>query len=173
MRSRWLRTSVVALIATASLVTVPASGADAAGPGWPVDGVLAGPGGFEFRSCGGTVTEVGSGFYLTNGMGAGTYAFEVCVTVSGAITFVGSITFTTRSGAVLNGEISGAFEPPGGPTWHVRVTGGTKRFSGATGSLTIGPLVQSDMHNCDPRVGICLDWTDFGPISGRLFRVRT
>jgi hypothetical protein len=72
---------------------------------------------------------------------------------------------------VLNGTIAGTFASPG-PTWNVTVTGGTKRFSGATGELTVGPLVQSNMHNCDPRVGICMNWTDFGQISGTLHRPR-
>ena len=50
-------------------------------------------------------------------------------------------------------------------------TGGTKRYVNARGDLAIGPLAESDSHNCDPRIGICLDWTDTGPVTGTLRHV--
>ena len=48
------------------------------------------------------------------------------------------------------------------------ITGGTKQFAHAGGTLTIGPLVRSDFTNCDPRIGLCLDWRDTGPITGTI-----
>jgi hypothetical protein len=146
-----------------------ASGASAATAGRPVDGTLTGPGGFRFEGCPGTITEIGSGTFRAQGLGPGTYAFNVCVSLSidGTFTFDGTITFTTAGGATLTGTISGT--SGGGTTFDVVITGGTKQFAHAGGTLTVGPLVQSDRTNC--RVGICLDWRDTGPITGTITNV--
>jgi hypothetical protein len=147
-----------------------ASGASAATAGRPVDGTLTGPGGFRFLGGCDLVTEIGSGTFRAQGLGPGTYAFNVCVSLDGTFTFDGTITFTTAGGATLTGTISGTLTG-GGPTFDVVITGGTKQFAHAGGTLTVGPLVESDFTNCDPRVGVCLDWRDTGPITGTITNV--
>ena len=138
--------------------------------GRPVDGTLTGPGGFRPQGCG-VITEVGSGTFRAQGLGPGTYEFNVCVTTDPVITFDGTMTLTTTGGATLNGTISGTYTGGAGPTFDVAITGGTRQFARAGGSLTIGPLVQSDHTNCDPRIGICLDWHDTGAITGTITNV--
>ena len=52
----------------------------------------------------------------------------------------------------------------------VTVTGGTRRFLHARRTLTLGPLVSSNAHNCEPRIGLCLDRDEAGPLTGSLTR---
>jgi hypothetical protein len=130
------------------------------------EGRLIGAGGFRVEGCG-TITEIGSGKFHAGGLGHGTYSFRVCVTVRETITFAGFVTLTFVDGAILSGTISGTYDPAGGgPAFPVVVTGGTQRFARASGAFTIGPLVQDKQYNCDPRVGICFDWRDTGPMVG-------
>jgi hypothetical protein len=92
------------------------------------------------------------------------------VSIDENITFDGTITLTTTGGATLAGTIGGTFTGGSGPTFNVVITGGTKQFAHAGGTLTVGPLVQSDSTNCDLRVGLCFDWRDTGPITGTITR---
>ena len=147
-----------------------APGASAATGDRPVDGTLTGPGGFRFEGCG-LITEVGTGTFHARGLGPGTYEFDACVTLDPEITFDGTITLTTAGGATLTGTVTGTFTSGPGPTFDVVITGGTRQFAHAGGTLTIGPLVQSDQMNCDPRGEICLDWRDTGPITGSITNV--
>jgi hypothetical protein len=147
-----------------------APGASAATVSRPVDGTLTGAGGFRLEGCG-LITEIGSGTFRAKGLGPGTYAFNVCVSIDGTITFDGTITLTTAGGATLTGTIGGTFTGGPGPTFDVVITGGTKQFAHAGGTLTVGPLVESDFTNCDPRVGVCFDWRDTGPITGTITNV--
>jgi hypothetical protein len=161
------RTLVAVLVLGALALPMTAAGAAAGN----VSGTLTGPGGFRPEGCG-IISEIGHGTYRASGLGEGTYVFDVCITSTSPITFAGTVTFTRRGGATLTGTIGGTFTGGSGPTFLVTVTGGTRHYRGATGSLGIGPLVESDPHNCDPRIGICLDWTDTGPLTGTLDRVR-
>src|SRR4029453_14646114 len=120
-----------------------ASGASAATAGRPVDGTLTGPGGFRLEGCG-LVTEIGSGTFRAKGLGPGTYAFNVCVSINGTIMFDGTITLTTAGGATLTGTIGGTFTGGPGPPFDAVMPGGTKQFAHAGGTLTVGPLVESD-----------------------------
>ncbi|MEP6624137.1 MAG: hypothetical protein ABJC79_06825 [Acidimicrobiia bacterium] len=134
---------------------------------------MRGPGGLRFEGCGGVVSVIGSGAYSSVGLGTGTYQFDVCIVDTASFAVRGTVSFTTRTGAKLLGTIGGSI--PGGPStspYQVTVTGGTKRFRHARGSLVIGPLLEAQSHNCDPRTGFCLDWTDSGPLSGTLTHVR-
>jgi hypothetical protein len=161
MRRSWM--IVMALLLVASF----ASPAAANPPVRNVEGTMTGPGGFRFTSCGGIITEIGSGTFEATTLGRGTYTFDVCITGTSPLTFSGTATFTTRNGARLDGVIGGSGT---GPRFPVTIVGGTKQFAHATGSLVLGEFVQSDQHNCNPRVMICLDWTDTGPITGTLQR---
>jgi hypothetical protein len=159
----------IAVIALALLVvagfTAPAA---ASGRSRDVEGTLTGPGAFEVRGCG-VITEIGSGTFEATVLGRGTYVFEVCIeTTTSPLTFTGTASFTARNGARLDGVINATGT---GPTFPVTITGGTQQFSRAAGSLVIGPLVQSNQTNCVPRVGICLNWTDNGPLTGTLENV--
>jgi hypothetical protein len=151
-------------------LVVPAEAAGAATR--EVSGTLTGPGGFVTGGCAGIISEFGSGTYSAKGLGTGTYRFDVCITDPGVLTFAGTATFTRRTGATLTGTIAGTFGGGPGPTFAVTVTGGTRRYAKAQGTLTIGPLVESNSTNCDPRVGVCLNWTDTGPVTGTLRHVR-
>jgi hypothetical protein len=132
-----------------------------------VEGTLTGPGGFRFITGCGVITEIGNGAFDAAAIGRGTYSFTVCIrTVTPTITFDGSIIFTGNGGATLSGTIQGVFAGPPGPTFDVTLTDGTKRFTHVHGTLTVGPLTESNSFNCDFRVGICFDWTDTGPITG-------
>jgi hypothetical protein len=166
---RLRRTLAVGLLVGASAIPITADAAGAVTRN--VSGTLTGPGGFRSEGCNGIISEVGSGTYTTTGLGSGTYAFDVCIT-SSPLAFAGTMTFTRRTGATLHGTIVGTVESGSGPLFTVTVTGGTRRYANARGTLMVGPLVESSPHNCDPRVGICLDWTDTGPIVGRLTHVR-
>jgi hypothetical protein len=163
------RTLVALLLVGASALPMTAAGAAARN----VSGTLTGPGGFRSEGCG-IVSEIGQGTYTAKGLGEGAYAFDVCVTSTSPITFAGTVTFTRRTGATLTGTIGNTFTGSGGPVFLVTVTGGTGRYARATGSLVIGPLGESDQHNCVPGVfpPLCIDWTDSGPLAGTLSHVR-
>jgi hypothetical protein len=134
-----------------------------------VKGTLTGPGGFRFTTGCGVITEIGNGTFDATALGRGTYSFTVCIrAVTPTITFDGNIIFTGTGGATLTGTIQGAFTGPPGPIFNVTITDGTKRFTHATGPLTVGPLTESNSFNCDYRFGICFNWTDTGPITGTL-----
>jgi hypothetical protein len=149
------------------VVTTFAPSASAVG-GRDVKGTVAGAGGFEFVAGCGVITEVGSGTFRATALGHGTYTFTVCIEIAPTITFNGTIAMTTTGGATLTGTIGGSFTGGPGPAFDVVVTGGTKQFANAAGTLTVGPLIESDFTNCDPRVGICLNWRDVGPITGAI-----
>jgi hypothetical protein len=166
---RFRRTVLVGLLVIGAVLPTTADGAGAATRN--VSGTLTGPGGFRLEGCG-VISEIGSGTYAATGLGRGTYVFDVCITSTGPVTFDGTVTFTRSSGATLTGHIGGTFNGGSGPTFAVSVTGGTKRYAHAGGDLVIGPLGQSEEHNCDPRIGICLDWTDSGALTGTLRHVR-
>jgi hypothetical protein len=168
---RRILTCTLTVLFVFAVVAPNASAAPAAGHRRKVDGTLTGPGGFRFLGCDGTVTEIGSGAFRARGLTSGTYSFAVCVTVDSGITFDGTITLTTAHGGMLTGTISGSFTGGPGPVFDVAVTGGTKRFAHARGALTVGPLVESDLSNCNPHTGVCLDWTDTGPITGTITHV--
>ena len=164
---RKLRIGLVAVLAAG--VFIP-TGAGAATRN--VTGTMTGTGGFRFQSCPGVVSVISTGTYAASGMGTGTYRLDICVLNTSDLSVQGTVVFTTKRGATLSGTIGGSI--PGGPAttpYAVTVTGGTLRFRRAGGTLFLGPLLESDFRNCDPRVGICLDWTDTGPISGTLFHV--
>jgi hypothetical protein len=151
-------------------VVVPgASAAPLAAQRIQVDGALAGPGGFRSEGCG-NIVEFGYGSFHAPDLGHGIYQFSVCVTVTGTITFDGTITLTIAHGAKLTGDIGGTYSG-GGPTFDVTITGGTKKFAHARGALTVGPLAESNRRNCDPRTGLCWDWDDSGPITGTVTHV--
>lgn len=160
--------SVVVAVALGVVLAMPAPAAAASTRS--VSGTMTGPGGFRFDGCGGIITQVGSGSFEASGLGRGTYTFRVCVISVSPITFEGTVRFTTNSGATLDGTIGNTNATQ--PRFEVTLTGGTKRFKRVAGQLIIGPLVQSNPTNCDPRVNICLDWTDNGPLTGELGRVR-
>ena len=131
---------------------------------------MSGSGGFRLLGCG-VISEIGSGTYSATMLGRGTYTFTVCVTTTPVITFAGTVVFTEGNGATLAGTIGGSFAGGAGPSFTVTVTDGTKRFSKVRGELVLGPFVQSNQTNCNPRVGVCLDWTDDGPIAGTIRRM--
>jgi hypothetical protein len=167
---RLRRTVLVGLLAIGLMLPATADVAGAATGN--VSGTLTGPGGFRQQGCNGIISEIGNGTYAAEGLGRGTYVFDVCITNTGPIAFDGTVTFRRRSGATVTGTIAGTLPSGGGPTFAVTVTGGTKRYARARGDLVIGPLAESAQHNCDPRVGICLDWTDTGPVTGTLRHVQ-
>jgi hypothetical protein len=105
------------------------------------------------------------GTYRATHLARGTYALSMCVTaVTPTIHAVGTLDLMTNNGATLHGaidaEIAGALV-----NIAVTVTGGTKRFAGATGELSLA-LVQFNQSGCDPRIGICLFWDEKGTIDG-------
>jgi hypothetical protein len=142
------------------------------GPRRNVEGTMTGPGGFRFLGCDGVVSAIGNGTYAATGLGAGVYEFTICIDTSTfPIGFTGDITFTSKHGrATLTGAIDGAAVGPGGPTFPVTITGGTRRFAHTRGELMLGPFVQTDQHNCMPSL-ICFDWTDTARITGALRHV--
>jgi hypothetical protein len=137
-----------------------------------VDGTFRGAGGYE-TTCE-IVSEVSDGTFHDPVLGHGSYNFRICLAlVDDPITFVGSFSLTTASGATLDGSISGTYDPSAGIILPVTILGGTQRFRHARGSLTIGPIREHDFTNCDPRAPACLDWKDSGPITGTITHVAT
>ena len=100
-------------------------------------------------------------------LGKASYHTEICVEVTPQITFGGTFLITVLSGDTLTGAINGTFAG-GALSLPLQITGGTGRFARASGTLTLGPINQFDFSNCDPRVGICLDWHETATISGNL-----
>ena len=162
------RRMVVAGLLLAVFV-VPAEGAGAATR--QRSGTMTGPGAFEPKGCG-IISVVGHGTYTSTGLGQGTYVYDACVLSTSPFDFEGTVTFTRRTGATLTGTIDGTVPGATQPNFVVTVTGGTRRYAHAVGELMIGPLAESDPTNCDPRIGICLHWTDTGPVTGTLRHVR-
>jgi hypothetical protein len=139
-----------------------------------VDGAMSGAGHFDSQSgCAGIIEQTGSGAFAARDLGVGTYTFSVCITQGpSALSFAGTASFRTHSGAQLHGTIDNSGPLGQYPTFVLTVTGGTRRYRHATGTLTLGPLAESNSTSCDPRSGVCLDWTDRGPLTGALRHVR-
>ncbi len=154
------------LAALLVVVTAPAAGAKPK----TVTGTMTGPGGFVPGGCSGIIAVRGTGTVAASLLGSGTYSYDVCVTNPGIITFTGTATVTTARGT-LSGTISGTFTSGPGPQFLLTLTAGTDKYRKTRGQLLLGPLAETDLHNCVPRVGICFDWTDTGPIAGTLTHV--
>jgi hypothetical protein len=139
-----------------------------------VNGSMTGPGHFVTKpSCTGVIDETGTGTFAARDLGVGTYAFDVCVTEGAStLSFAGAGSFVTHSGAKLRGTISGSVPLGQFPTFTFTVVSGTRRYRHATGTLTLGPFVETNMTNCDPRTQVCTDWTDTAPIAGQLQHIR-
>ncbi len=138
-------------------------------------GSMTGPGGVTPRCDGiptGTYEVSGSGSFVAKNIGIGGYNFHGCLTQlpAGGWDVVGTASFSMRSGATIGGTIDETI-PAGSPTFTVTVTNGTKRYKRARGTLTMGPLTQSNFNTCDPATGDCYGWTDTGPFSGTLTHV--
>ena len=153
----------IALIALIALVcAVPASAQQY--PDRPVT-MLAG------YPAGGLIDIVGSGVFAGKQFGIGTYVFDVCFTTTATgHDYAGTARFTMRSGAKLRGTIVGSTSGGPPPFYPFTVTGGTRRFRHATGTLNLGGFTETNQTNCSH--GICTEWTDTGPITGTLRHVR-
>lgn len=162
--------AVGAIVLAAVTVPAGAAGAAARRPG----GSVSGTGHFETPgSCTGIIEQLGSGTFAARDFGVGTYRYDVCITQgASSLSFAGTASFTTHSGASLEGTVGGTTPLGQYPTFVVTVTGGTRRYRHATGTLTMGELTESNLSNCDPRSGICTSWSETGPLSGRLRHVR-
>lgn len=137
-----------------------------------VDGTMSGPSSFQSPTCGGLTNIAGTGAFAARDFGVGTYAFTVCVTQTpSGFQTDGTVKFTTRSGAKLRGTIGGVTPSGQNATYAVTVTSGTRRYRHAVGTLAMGPLTESNFTNCGP-AAICTSWTDRGPLTGTLRRVR-
>jgi hypothetical protein len=160
---------VVASFAVAAVVLAPGVAGAAARH---VDGAMSGPSSFQSPTCGGLTNIAGTGAFAARDFGVGTYAFNVCVTqTTSGFETDGTVTFTTRSGAKLRGTIGGVTPSGQNATYSVTVTGGSRRYRHAVGTLAMGPLAESNFTNCIA-AGICTSWTDRGPLTGTLRRVR-
>jgi hypothetical protein len=134
-----------------------------------VTGTYTGEAGFEFGVCP-LVGYTSAGTYEAKRLGTGTYSLNTCAEVPGQVHLTGTIVFVTRKGARLNGTIDALLDS-GLSNVPVTLTGGTKRFAGATGSLVLA-ITQSNQRNCDPRVGICFNWTEHAAITGTITKAR-
>jgi hypothetical protein len=136
-----------------------------------VNGGVSGQGHYAPPTCGGLINVAGSGTFAAADLGIGTYTYNVCVTDQGsAFRVEGTAAFTTRSGANLRGTINSTITAGQQATYPVVVTGGTRRFRHAVGTLSMGPLVQSDDTDC-VTPGVCSAWCERGPLTGALRRV--
>lgn len=155
-----------AIIATVVMATTATAGAAIRNP----DGQMAGPASFGSTECDGAVSYVGTGTFAGKELGIGTYSLDACLsTVAPGYTFTGTIKFTFRSGAKLRGTINSHIEEP--PVqFLVDVTGGTKRFAKARGTLVLGPFTQSNCTRLEHQT--CTAWTDTGHIGGTLVGVQ-
>jgi hypothetical protein len=152
-------------VAAVVLVTPGTAGAINRG----VTGTLTGSGGFTNASCTGATIDIGgTGTFTSTGIGSGTYTYHACITQvpgqSSTFSFVGKAKFVTDSGAKLKGKIAYTQVVQSGPTFKVKITGGTKRFALATGKLFLGPFTQSNESNCAHL--ICSNWDETGPVTG-------
>jgi hypothetical protein len=134
-----------------------------------VTGTYDGEAGFRFEGCS-LVAYVSSGTYQAKHLGRGTYALNTCVDVSGPVHIAGTFALVTRRGAQLRGTID-ASVGGGFDDVPVAITGGTRRFAGATGTLHLD-VTMFDQRNCEPRVGICFDWSEHADITGTITKVR-
>lgn len=158
---------VVATVVPAA--PTPVGAAAAHGHRLHVDGTFHGTGAFVVQCTG--VTQTGSGTFHDPVVGRGGYDFHMCVRLfDHPITFLGAYTLSTP-GAVLNGTISGTYDPHVGLILPVTITGGTGRFARARGTITVGPIREHDFTNCDPTGTSCVNWKDSGPITGTITRV--
>jgi len=158
------RFTIAASVAVAAIMLLPATAGAKHGN---VDGTMTGPAGFVPGGCSGIIADRGSGTFTASGLGSGTYAYDVCVTSTGPITFDGTASVTTRRGT-LSGTVGGGCPSSGCPQFTLTITAGTDKYRKTRGTLLLGPLAQTNQSNCDPRVGICLSWIDVGPITGTL-----
>jgi hypothetical protein len=153
-----------AMVLVLAFMTSSASAADR-----NIEGTLSGAGGFRFTGCG-LVTVIGDGTFNAMGLGPGTYSFRVCVLSLNfpLATVDGTATLTTLGDAALTGTVNGTIDVSHGPRFDFTITGGTKQFTSAKGTITVGPLMQSDFTNCNPEFGICFDWHDAGPLTATI-----
>jgi hypothetical protein len=157
------------VVAMVALVTaVPPAGA-APTKTKTVTGSLHGAGDFLF-SGGCLIVAESAGTYRAKHLGRGTYQLGLCVTSTGPLHVVGGFQLVTRAGAQLDGTID-ADLPNALQSVPVTITGGTERFAGATGNLVLA-ITEFNQTNCDPRVGICLNWEEQGTITGTITPAR-
>ena len=173
------RRALVIGVAIVGLLAVPGPAGAASRM---VSGSMGGSGHFVFGGGCGIGRVTGDGTFAAAGVGNGTYRYDVCI--EDGPTVSGTLTFTTHSGAALTGALEGVPFPgdesgrqvipaTGGPALYtMTVTGGTRRYAHATGTLTVGPLAETELTGCNAHVGVCSGWHDAGPVSGTLRHVR-
>ena len=164
--ARRVALAIAIVVGCVSLAPAPAGAGHA-----NVSGTMTGPAGFVFGGpCSGIVIDRGSGTFSATALGSGTYSYDVCITSTGPVSFTGTASLTTRRGT-LSGTIAGACSSGGCPQFPLTITAGTDKYRKTRGTLLLGPLAQTNQSNCDPRVGICVNWIDVGPITGTLTHV--
>jgi hypothetical protein len=155
-------TSVLTILVLLVISALPAAAATK-----PVTGSFDGSGGFDTgRGCG-LIGYVSSGTYEATHLGRGTYTLDFCVDDS-ALNVTGTLEFVTRHGAQLHGVLDTQLLT-GLTAVPITLAGGTKRFDGATGELSI-TITQFNQSECDPRVGVCLRWDETGDVTGTITR---
>jgi hypothetical protein len=164
---RGRRLAIATVMCLAGALLLPATAGAKHGN---VEGTMTGPAGFSFGSgCNGIILDQGTGTFTAAGLGTGTYRYDVCITSVSPITFDGTASVATRRGT-LSGTIVGTCTSVC-PQFPLTITAGTGQYRKTRGTLLLGPLAQTNQTNCDPRVGICLNWVDVGPITGTLTHV--
>jgi hypothetical protein len=155
-------------IATAIVLLVPGT---AGASERQVNGGVSGTARYAPTTCGGLIDVEGSGAFAAAELGVGKYVYEVCVTEQGLSLHVeGTATFVTRSGAKLRGTIDSTIGDGQPATYPVVVSSGTRRYRHAIGTLSMGPLAQSNETDC-VSPDVCSAWSERGPLTGTLHHV--
>ncbi len=161
------RALVLVVIAMVAFVAaVPSTGA-APTKTKTVSGEIDGAGGFVFDGSCPLIIYASSGTYRAKHLGRGTYALHMCITSTALLHAVGTFDLTTRRKAQLHGTIETDLLPTPLQGIPVTVAGGTDRFAGATGTLTLD-IMQFNETGCDPRVSVCFFWDEHGTIGGTI-----
>jgi hypothetical protein len=157
--------TILVLLVISALPAAAAAPAASAPNATAVTGGFDGGGGFVTGTSCGLIRYVTSGTYRAKGLGRGTYSLDFCVKDS-ALNVLGTLEFVTQHGAQLHGVLDTQLSR-GLDSVPITLAGGTKRFRGAVGALTI-TISQFNESECDPRVGVCLAWDEHGDITGTI-----
>lgn len=155
--------AVAGLALASSLVVAGAPPAGAGPGGAPVRGEARGEAALYPQQAGCIAVTVHDGTLTASVLGAGAYHLEACAYWDTVMRVAGVLTITTPGGHVLTAGLDEVFY--GALDTTFTVTGGTGRFRRATGTLTLR-LEAFDQRNCHPRVGVCLNWSEQGPVTG-------
>jgi hypothetical protein len=163
-----IRALVIASVMTLATF-VPVGPASAAAGPQSIVGSFRGAGSLVYDGNCAVILNPNGGHYHSTHLGRGSYSLNLCVTSTAPHLHVtGAFELVTLGDGHVHATVDTDLDN-GLTGVPATINGGTKRFTNATGTLTID-VAMFDQTNCDPRIGICLNWKERGNFTGTIQR---